>query len=406
MGLMTQPGLVHANSLTPPDLFWRTATAIVMSVATLVGVALAVGPLVLLAVYRNVWLLLLLTLVPAGAWIAVKILGNWRKLRRHYAHLPDFTLFQDRIDSVEWRNPLGKGVDIAADEAPRRRTIPLDSVTSVVASFALIRQTRTRLGNPITETAPVLYVRYNNDDDGGGSQELLSVPFSSHKDKGVDRWLSHFAALGVPLRYTARILFRHDTQILTDADRLEHLNTAPDIIPYTFDEGWRPDEQDLGARWLAVQEKLRTEEEEHDPELKEKRSRHSFRTWISMALVFVWLMITAVLQQLAAQGGHIDPANPLISFLCVVAFGFAFFYLLRSYLRWPYMFIYSGGTLITGLAYLIVSRPGTEQEVGTSFFLAALAFQPLCWLPYLVVKKVAAQLKARDEAQRGAKLPA
>lgn len=227
MGLMTRPGLVHAHTLAPPDLFWRTFGVVALFVGVLLGVAFAVGPLVLLAVYRNLWLLLLLPLVAGGAWMAIKISRHWGHLRWHYAHLPRATLFDDRIEAVEWRTPFMKGVKLGANETSRERTIPLDAVTSVVASFAIVRRTTTpRRAIPVIETAPVLYIRY--DDDGG--QDLLSVPFSSHKDEGVDRWLSYFAGAGIPLHYTRRILFRHDTQVLTDADRLKHLNAAADII--------------------------------------------------------------------------------------------------------------------------------------------------------------------------------
>lgn len=399
---MTQPGLVHAHALAPPDLFWRTAATIVLCVGTLIGAAIAVGPLALLGIYRNPWLLFLLPLVVAGAWMAIKAFGHSRTLRWHYSHLPRAALFNDRIESLEWPTPFRKGGRGIVGEEPRRRTIPLDAVTSVVVSFAIVRRTHTPRGTPITETAPVLYVRY----DDGGSPDLLNVPFSSHKDEGVNRWLNHFARAGIPLQYTARILFRHDTQVLTDAGRLKHLNVAKDVIPYTFSEGWLADEQELAARWVELDRSIRREEEARDPELKEKRSRHSARTWISMGLIFIWLMIIVVLQQVAAGNGYLDPANPLISFLCVLAFGFAFFYQLRSNLRWPYMFIYSGGVFISAIFLLIPSRPGVELEVSLSFLLAAVAFQPLCWLPYTVVKKVAAKLMAREESLEDPRVPA
>lgn len=272
---MKQPGPVHTNTLAPPDLFWRSATVLVLSVGIMAGAALAAGPVVLLAEYRNVWLLFLLPLVAAGAWIVVRVIAHWRKLRWHYAHLSTFSLLEDRIESLEWPHPFTKGVTFDAAKPPRHRTIPLDSVTSVVASFAIVRQTMNRWGTPNIETAPVLYVRY----DDGGRQELLSVPFSSHKHEAINKWLGHFAKQGIPLQYTARFLFRHDTQVLSDGERLDHLATAPDVIPYIFDAGWQADEQELGARWLALRETIRHDEEELDPKVKDKRSRHSARTW-------------------------------------------------------------------------------------------------------------------------------
>lgn len=392
---MTQPGLISTNALTPPDLFWRATAAIVFGVGTLCGVTLALAPLLLFVVHRNAWLLLLLPVVPAGAWMAVKIFGHWRKLRWHYAHLSAFTLFRERIESVEWRSPFGRGVQLAIDEPARRRTIPLTAVTSVVASFAIVRRTLTPRGMPVTETAPVLYIRYDDD----GRQDLLSVPFSSHKDESVDLWLSHFASAGIPLLYTSRVPFRHDTQVLDDAGRLEHLNAAGDLVPYTFSDGWLADEQELATRWVALDQQVRQAEEAKDPELKNRRARHPARTWFLTGLIFVWLLTAVFFQQLAAESGYLEPFNPLVSLLCVLAFGFGFFYFLRSYLRWPYIFIYSGGVLIASVCALIASRPGLEEEVWSGFFFAALVFQPLCWLPYLVVKAGTRMRGARMNAR-------
>ncbi|MFB0836068.1 hypothetical protein [Arthrobacter halodurans] len=384
---MEQQGIVHANVGIRPDAFWRTFLAMAMGVGILAGVALAIGPIALLVAHPQVWMLVPLVLVPLGGWIAVKTAGHARKLRWHYAHLPEFVLFADRIESAEWPNPLGKGARIPTDDAPRRRVVDLGSVTSVVVSFCLVRQTRNRYGIPANETAPILYVRYRD----RGWRNLLSVPFPSHATPGVDRWLAHVAARGIPLRYTARILFRHDTQILDDAGRLADLDGARDLLPYRFSNGWLADKEALGTAWLALQETHRAEEEALDPALKDARSKHPLTKWISQGLVFVWLGMVPFLLAFPARQGALDPTNATPGIAAVVLFGLLFFHLLRSRLRWPYIFIYSAGALATGIMVLIgsVELSAAEQGVGAAFFLATLVFQPFCWVPYLVVKKLA-----------------
>lgn len=108
--------------------------------------------------------------------------------------------------------------------------------------------------------------------------------------------------MDIPLHYTARILFRHDTQIMDDHERLGHLDTARGLVPSAFSGGWLTDEPVLADRRLERQERQR-EEEERDPELKEARSRPTPRRWMFQTLVFVWLGTVTFLEQLAARAG-------------------------------------------------------------------------------------------------------
>ena len=121
--------------------------------------------------------------------------------------------------------------------------------------------------------------------------------------------------------------------------------------------------------------------------------------WITQLLVFPWLGLTLFFQQLAGAGRPAEPANLILSFAAVLFFGLVFFFRLRSYLRWPYIFVYSGGALLTGFMTVVASTGLStgEQSVAAAFFFATVFFQPLCWLPYLVVKKVSASSKKRQQ---------
>ena len=245
---MERPGLVHVNPVRKPDLFWRTAYALILGTGVLIGAGLAVGPLVLVALYPGTWSLVTLAAVPLGVWMAVRLVATGRKLALRYRHLPEYRLFEDRVESVEWPNPLEKGVRFGPDTSPNLRSVNLAQVTSAVASLCIVRETLNQYGRRFTETAPILYVRYQ----AGGRDGLLSIPFPSHQDQSVDVWLSRLSDKGLPLLYTPQVLYRHDSQILGDAERLRLLQELPNLVPYRFAHGWQADQQDLLARWSAV----------------------------------------------------------------------------------------------------------------------------------------------------------
>ncbi|WP_350004955.1 hypothetical protein [Pseudarthrobacter sp. WHRI 8279] len=392
---MEQPGLVHFNPVRRPDLFWMTAYALILGTGVLIGAGLAVAPLVLAAMYPGTWFLVTLAAVPLGLWMVARLVSAGRKLRLRYRHLPEYTLFEDRVESAEWPNPLEKGVRLGKDTPPTLRSVNLAQVTSAVVSLCIVRETLNRYGRRFTETAPILYIRYRADN----RDELMSIPFPSHWDQGVDTWLSHLSDEGIPLFYTPQVLYRHDTQVLDDAGRLRLLDELPNLVPYRFAHGWQADEPGLRAQWSDVEHAERQAEEARDPALKRARARHPVTTWIIQMLVFVWLGMTVFVQQLAWAGRPAEPASLIISFAVVLLFGLLFFFLLRSYLRWPYIFIYSGGALLTGFMTVVASTSlsTADQDVAVAFFLATVFFQPLCWLPYLVVRKLSARSEKRQQ---------
>lgn len=150
---MKQPGPIHAPLVRKPDLFWLINYAIILGTGVLIGVVLALAPFVL-SMYRSVWLLIPLAAVPVGVWIAIRISDAGRKLVLRYKHLPGFRHFEDRVESVEWPNPLTNGVRYDENTTPTRRSISLDAVISVAASFCIVRDSVTKYGGRIAETAP------------------------------------------------------------------------------------------------------------------------------------------------------------------------------------------------------------------------------------------------------------
>ena len=78
---MEQPRLVHFNPVRKPDLFWMTAYALILGTGVLIGVGLAVTPLVLVMMYPSAWLLVTLAAVP-GSRSATPRARTWRTAAR------------------------------------------------------------------------------------------------------------------------------------------------------------------------------------------------------------------------------------------------------------------------------------------------------------------------------------
>jgi len=233
--------------------------------------------------YQIIWLLILFILIPLGFWISRGCLRNLKRVSWHNNHLSTFTLFNNKIESVEWTEAYSK--------SPIQQVIPFSSLTSVIASSYIIRQTinTVGLGRVISETGPILYIRYLKD----GQQEVLNLPVANHEDNGINVWLRYFQDQQIPLQYTARQIYRKDTQFLNDQQRLDYFESSEELIDFPFSGTWLTAEPEIWTKWKDKEVKLRAEEEAIDPELKKARQKHTFKTWIPTIWLVSMLMFLA-----------------------------------------------------------------------------------------------------------------
>ena len=379
---MEEKTIVHTYEEPKMEPFWWIFHLIVITIGALFGVALVVVPIVLYMTYQIIWLLILFILIPLGFWIARGCLRNLKRVSWHNNHLSSFTLFNNKIESVEWTEAYSK--------LPIQQVIPFSSLTSVIASSYIIRQTinTVGLGRVISETGPILYIRYLKD----GQQKVLNLPFANHGDNSMNVWLRHFQDRQIPIQYTARQIYRNDTQFLNDEQRLDYFESSEELIDFPFSGTWLTAEPKIWTKWKDKEVKLRAEEEAKDPELKKARQKHTFKTWILTIWLVSMLMFLAVfcLKKL----GQTIPflVDSMIPGLFIFTLGaFLFFYCLRSYLRWFYMITFSLMVIILGFSWTIlsVSETGVDAPTNLTLFGASVLFPLLVWIPYFTVKKSA-----------------
>lgn len=379
---MEHNSIVHTYTKPPRETFWRIGYVIVLVAGAFVGAALALAPVYYFLKYQNAWIAISFLFIPLGIWIAYRTLRHLQKLIWEDSHLSSYNLYENKIEAEEWVE--------AYSQAPVKREIPLNEVTSVTASFYILRKTMTMLGpthQTITETAPILYIRYTKN----GQENVLNLEFPNHGDDNINVWLSHFQQRNIPLLYTARLLYRVDTQSYNDQQRLEYFKSSGEVVEFPFSGSWLKDEAAIRPSWNENESTLRAEEEEKDPELKKACQKHNFKFWIwtvwlaAMVIILSTFAYTKFGSFLPLSSGNIIPGLLIFTFG-----GFLFFFCLRSYLRWFYMFTYLALVLITGfwIGVLSDSLPAIEAELAISISMASLLYPLLVWIPYVTIKKM------------------
>lgn len=258
---MEEKTIIHTYKEPKMETFWWIFYLIAINIGALFGAALVAVPFILYMTHQISWLLILFILIPLGFWIARGCLRNLKRVSWHNNHLSTFTLFNNKIESVEWTEDYSK--------SPIQQVIPFSSLTSVIASSYIIRQTinTVGLGRVVSETGPILYIRYLKD----GQQKVLNLPFANHGDNGMNVWLRYFQDWQIPLQYTARQIYRKDTQFLNDEQRLDYFESSEELIDFPFSGTWLTAEPKIWTKWKDKVVKLRAEEEAIDLQLKKAR---------------------------------------------------------------------------------------------------------------------------------------
>lgn len=219
--------------------FWFVISMLGLTFLIALVALLVLGPVLIMVNFWNPWLLLLLVFVAGGFWFAGQTVKIVRNLAWNQRHLSSYTLREHGIETTEWT--------AVGAHSPVRRTIPLESVTSVVASYLILRRIilTENGGGTMTETAPVLHVLFDQD----GRRQIISVPFASHKDAGVDVWIEALRRRGVELGYTARPLSWKHEDYLSDEARLDYFASTEEVIPFPAVGGWLDNTISLENRW-------------------------------------------------------------------------------------------------------------------------------------------------------------
>jgi len=374
--------VVHTYTEHKVELFWWIVYLLTMLAGFLTGLALIVTPIALYMEFQLTWLLILFIFIPIGLWMDYKMFHVTKKLFWKNQHLSSYILFEDKIELKEWPELYST--------SPIERKIPFQSISSVIASYYIVRESIVlHTGTKITENAPMLYILYTLD----GERKLLNIPFPNHQDEGFNVWLGHLHEEKLPLHYTARPLYRTDTQILNDQQRLDYFETTNELIVLPFSGSWKEDEPKAFANWKEEESERQAIEESLNPKLKEARLKHSRRDWsIIPNIVFTFMGIAIFFTLEMAKKQWLPADNVIFGLIIFTLGGFLFFYYLKRYLPWYYMIYYLLIVLVLGLISLS-SGPMHEnllqQQMAKSIAISSFLFPAFVWIPYFTIKKTA-----------------
>lgn len=371
--------VIHTYTEQKIELFWWMIYLPAILVGFLTGLAFIVTPIALFLEFQLTWLLILFIFIPFGLWMVYKLYHFTKKLFWRNQHVASYILFEDKIETKEWPEVYST--------SPIERKIPFQSISSVIASYYITRETLVLYtGFKITENAPILYILYTVD----GERKLLNIPFPTHHDEGFNVWLQHLQEEKLPLHYNARQLYRADTQILNDQQRLDYFETTNELIELPFSGSWKEDEPKAFANWKEEESERQALEESLNPKLKEARLKHSRRDWnMTIRLVFSLMALAVVFTLEMAKKQWLPADNVIFGLIIFTLGGFLFFYYLRRYLRWHYMIYYLVIVVILGLISLF-SGPMLEnlleQQMAKSIAISSFLFPAFVWIPYFIFK--------------------
>lgn len=391
---VTDSPVLHVQREPGMDLFWKGALVFALAlvaaiVATLIGV-----PIALMVTFWNPWLLFTLVSVAAGVLLLAKTVAAMRRTAWYARHRSIFVLRSAGIEATEW-NTVGA-------EAPVRRVVPLHDVVSVVLSYRYVRRIiRIRpVGGTLTETAPILHILFDQD----GRRQISSVPFTSHRDRALDTWITELRVRGVQLGYTARLLWWKAEDLLSDEARLEYFATTEEVIDFPVTGGWLENAPRLEAGWHQRTKRLREEAERRDPALRAARLRPTGLHWgRGLWLAGMYALSTGYLLPYLVQSGALPAAAWPLEFLVVLPAAAIFFLPLRRGLRWYHALVC--WLLLVVIAFAVVvgtaeMGPAAEEMAMVGFGVTVLS-AGLLWLPYLLVKRSVPgdRLGGRDPAR-------
>lgn len=378
---MTDSPAIHVQREQAAEPFWLGVTGVgLFFLAVMIAVAIG-GPVLLMLTFWSPWLLFLLVVVAFGVWLLAKAVAAVRDMVWRARHRSSFVLREGGIETTEW--------NIVGAESPARRTIPLAAVTSVVASYRILRRILSNNGlATLTETAPVLHVLFCQD----GRRQIASIPFVSHQDPGVDTWIAELRNRGVRLGYTARLLTWKEEKYLSDEARLEYFATTGEVIPFPADSIWLENRTRLERHWHEKATQLQEQAEQLDPALREARLKPTALDWVIGAwLACAYAFGSSHLLMLLVADGMLPTGSWPLVVAVVLPAAALFFRAMRRGLRWYHVLVC--WLLLLVIAFICVMNtlehwPAAEQVAAA--LLGVTAVSPaLLWIPYQLFKRSA-----------------
>ncbi|QCT04654.1 putative membrane protein [Paenibacillus algicola] len=363
--------------------FYWILTFEMMIIGMLLGLALVVGPVILLTLWPSGWMALTLLAIPLGLWM---IRSLWRSLATriwHNRHNDYFAIYEDVLRYTVWDRETRE---------EQSGSIRLKDISEMyygrhvmMYSYAY-KETSFRERAPQVELWPVIHLIYNS----GGGEKMISVPLAETRE--ANEWLKTLAPHGIPLWLSSVVVVDEDEAAIYVLREEENRGAA--VFENNIERAFRPfiekkvEEEEQRAPGPEELEALdaeirRIEEQEAQQAQKAVFANVGPLGWMVFVLQFFlsWLIMNQ------AVAGRIDPDGVIIPVLLMLVMSFLFFFLVKR-LRWPHLLVCWGGLFVTQLVLDMIAGSSEEgsalYSIGGGLIGMSMVAPVFIWLPYLL----------------------
>lgn len=385
----------------------------VLAIGMLIGLAVAVGPFVLLLLWPSVWMAFTLLAVPLGLWMLIKI---WRSLLTRIwdnRNRNQYLLYEDRIEYEQWDRETRKA---ASGRILLREIKDIYYGRYVLMDSHAYRPSKMMERVPKAELMPALYLIYSD----GMKDRLLMVPFLGYVE--ANRWLEVLAPHGIPLWLSDLVIHKPEDESLPDTLKGEELREAA-VFDGNIERQFRPflarkrreSEQaehtaasplsDINRSDPGAPASNNTGQEAGKPvDAAPVRSKRNFLAGIGEWGWIVFLVQAGAVWWLYSQadGGSIDPGNIMYPFALFFLMSIVFFLVVKE-LRWPHMLVFWILSVVTAL--ILEFEAGTMNEndptyeMGANIMAVSLIYVLFIWVPYFGMKWLRRAKGARTQGR-------
>ncbi|MGC6583430.1 hypothetical protein ACPV3A_00470 [Paenibacillus sp. Dod16] len=384
--------VIHEQRKPKMQPFYWVITFEMHVLGILLGLALTLGPLMLLYLWANVWTWMSLVAIPAGIFMMIRLSRSLKGHIWNNTHLDEYLLYEDFIEYERW-DPETKD---SLKGSLRIGDIKEIYYGRYIFQFSYAyKKSKMTESVPMAELMPIMYLVAGE----GQTERAVAIPFTDPME--ANRWLEVIGRRDIPLYLSSIII--HD---LGDESVASLLREDEDLERAEFDGN-------MERQFRPYLDRLVQENEEEDRELTEEelnqleyemklleyeealqKRRSAFRgTGLLAWLIFPVQFAIGYWLTRQAELGNADPEQPLVPILLVAISAILFFFLVK-WMRWLQIIMFS---LITFISFMFLdfSEIETDPSYQMSSILLAIAMLslPVVGLFYLGIRHVR---KGRD----------
>lgn len=367
----------HERKMRP---LWWVLTFGMYVVGLVIGIMMAAGPLVLIALHPSPGAYFTLLTIPLGVYVFKKVLRPFRDRIWVNTHLSKYLLYEDRVEYTIW--------DPATKEK-KEGVIFLSNITELYYGMHAFRYNyayrETTWREPLQqfELLPVLYLVYSDH----MRTQTLAIPFTNMT--GANYWLQVVAREETPLWLTSSLLAGEHYVGDVPEGLLEDKYREAVRFDGNIDLVYRP----YVAKVTEQQKEETVEESPSEEEHKSQKNEGKIRSVLSGIGPLAWLVFAlqyagGVWMVKLSVEGKVDPEGIWFPALLMGICGFLFFSLVKR-MRWPQIIIYSVVSLIS---FAIIDSSDVETDptyLATSSLLGMSVLSPiLLGVIYLIIRSI------------------